>query len=361
MKVLRCSCPMASAALGTALRGPPTLRNRYRQVVAAMLLGAVGLPGITDAVAAQETNRMAPVQSNASGGNNAEGVQRTVEEPPRGSERTGVALVPEMVRIKGGCFRMGSPESEVGRDTDEIPHRVCVDDFSIGKYEVTFEEFDRYVEATEDALRPDDWGWGRGRRPVIDVHWNRARRYAEWLSRQKGRRYRLPTEAEWEYAARGGRETARHWGDDPGPACTYANVADRTLAERYPGSQWQWRGVESEWRWSMIHPCRDGYAETAPVGSYRANGYGLHDMLGNVWEWTCSQYGEDFGEGVERSCASRSPPCGSSKECRERRLRPVIRGGAWGTEPRWIRSATRTSSDPGARYATLGFRVVLSD
>ena len=110
---------------------------------------------------------------------------------------------PDMVDIEAGCFLMGSPKSEAGRYGDERWHRVCVEAFSMGKYEVTFAEYDRFAEATGRA-RPDDEGWGRGRRPIINVSWHDATAYARWLSEETGRAYRLPTEAEWEYAARDG-------------------------------------------------------------------------------------------------------------------------------------------------------------
>ena len=237
-----------------------------------------------------------------------------------------------MVDIEAGCFLMGSPKSEAGRYGDERWHRVCVEAFSMGKYEVTFAEYDRFAEATGRA-RPDDEGWGRGRRPVINVSWHDATAYARWLSEETGRAYRLPTEAEWEYAARAGTETSWHWGDDESDACEYANVADRTLKGKYSDSQ------------VTIHECRDEYAHTAPVGEYWANGYGLHDMLGNVWEWTCSEYDEGYG-GAEKRCATGSAG------------RRVLRGGSWGSEPWRVRSAFRDGPGTDARWTTLGFRLV---
>ena len=167
--------------------------------------------------------------------------------------------------------------------------------------------------------------------PVVCVSHEEAEAYAKWLSEKTGARYRLPTEAEWEYAARGGTETSRHWGDDPSGACEYANVADLTAKEKY-----------SDW---TIHACRDGYAHTSPVGAYRSNGYGLHDMLGNVWEWTCSEYDEGYG-GAEQRCASGSAG------------RRVLRGGSWVNFPGRVRSADRYGGDTGDRNGDLGFRLV---
>ena len=166
--------------------------------------------------------------------------------------------------------------------------------------------------------------------PVVCVSHEEAEAYASWLSGETGRGYRLPTEAEWEYAARAGTQTSRHWGDDPSRACGYANVSDHTLKERYSDRK--------------IHACRDGHVHTAPVGVYRANGYGLHDMLGNVWEWTCSEYDEGYG-GAERRCASGGAG------------RRVIRGGSWLHVPRWVRSASRFGNDTGYRNYFLGFRL----
>ncbi|RMD68212.1 MAG: PEGA domain-containing protein, partial [Gammaproteobacteria bacterium] len=165
---------------------------------------------------------------------------------------------PEMVVIPPGRFLMGSPFDEEGRDSDEGPqHRVSIArPFAIGRYEVTFEEYDRFCEAT-GRRRPDDNGWGRGKRPVINVSWHDAKAYARWLSKQTGKRYRLPSEAEWEYAARAGTSTRYWWGDRVGHG--HANCD----------------GCGSWW---------DG-KETAPVGFFDPNPWGLYDTAGNVWEW----------------------------------------------------------------------------
>ena len=231
-------------------------------------------------------------------------------------ERRIAELTPEMVRIDSGCFQMGSLESvwETGRQDDERRHNVCVEAFSMGKHEVTFAEYDRFAEATSQP-KPEDEGWGRGRRPVINVSWNDATAYAGWLSEETGRRYRLPTEAEWEYAARAGTETVYPWGNRVGSGRANCDGCGD--------------------RWSR---------QTAPVGSFEANGWGLHDTVGNVLEWTCSEYDADYG-GAERRCASRS--AGDR----------AIRGGSWLQFPVWVRSATRLGDDTGNRFRTLGFRL----
>jgi len=133
--------------------------------------------------------------------------------------------------------------------------------------------------------------------PVTCVSFNDVEKFIAWLNRKGSRKFRLPTEAEWEYACRGGTTTIRFWGDDPDDACAYANVADRTKDEDNRG-------------WNPKHECSDGYFYTAPVGSFKANSFGLYDMLGNVWEWCSDRYGSDYYENSpvnnpQGGCASR--------------------------------------------------------
>jgi len=247
------------------------------------------------------------------------------QSPPQG-------IVPEMVRIPAGCFQMGSPTSEKERDDDERQHRVCVEGFSLGKYEVTFAEYDRFARATGRKL-PGDEGWGRGKRPVINMSWVDATEYAEWLSRETGEKYRLPTEAEWEYAARAGTQTRYFWGDDLEDklACNFANGADLTAKEK-----------NSSW---TTNNCRDGFVNTAPVGTFRPNGFGLYDTAGNVWEWTCSLHKAPY-DGTEQRCASKGVDGGR-----------VLRGGSWGIIPRWLRSAARSRNSSNGAYYVTGFRL----
>ena len=179
-----------------------------------------------------------------------------------------------MVVIPAGSFLMGSPEGEEGRLDREGPqHPVTIGaPFALGKYEVTFDEWDACVAAGGCEHRPDDQGWGRGTRPVINVSWEDAHQYVAWLSGETGETYRLPSEAEWEYAARAGTTTRYFWGDGEDPACGSANIYDQVgkAADDYGGASFG---------------CDDGFAETAPAGSFRANAFGLHDVSGNVWEW----------------------------------------------------------------------------
>jgi formylglycine-generating enzyme required for sulfatase activity len=240
---------------------------------------------------------------------------------------------PQMVKVPAGEFLMGSGDDDSEAAPEEKPlHGVVIDKpFAIGKYEVIFEEYDQFAYATGRTL-PADQGRGRGRFPVINVSWGDAVAYAQWLSKMTDKGYRLPTEAEWEYAARAGTRTFRFWGDNRNQSCRYANVADQSYAKNYPGK---------------THDCNDGHVFTAEVGAFEANRFGLHDMLGNVWEWV-------------RDCAHPNyvdaPTDGSvwlTGDCARR----VIRSGSWFNDPGSARSADRYWNDPGNRDDDLGFRL----
>ena len=202
--------------------------------------------------------------------------------------------------VPAGTFFMGSPASEVGRDEDDDEgprHRVTIEaPFAVGVYEVTFDEWEACRRGGGcPGAQPDDQGWGRGRRPAINASWNDAQAFVSWLSALTGQRYRLLSEAEWEYVARAGTETARYWGESESGQCQYANGYDP--------------------------PCDDGYEFTAPVGSFAPNAFGLCDVLGNVSEWTedCHTYGgAPTNEG-----ARQSGTC----------VVHVLRGGAWSRGP----------------------------
>ncbi len=233
---------------------------------------------------------------------------------------------PEMVFIAGGKFQMGTdPEMDSDGDEDEQPrHEVTIGAFSIGKHEVTFAEYDTFANATNREL-PEDEGWGRGRQPVINVSWQDAMAYTKWLSEQTGKRYRLPTEAEWEYAARAGTDTNYWWGNDiQQQGKVWANCAGC-------GSQW------------------DG-KQTAPVGSFKPNVFGVYDMLGNALEWVQDCWHDSY---------KGSPDDGSAWEragggaCAGR----MIRGGFWDGGPGDLRSAKRYMDSTVYRYNYLGFRL----
>ena len=242
---------------------------------------------------------------------------------------------PEMVVVPGGSFRMGCV-SGVDCHISEFPvHDVTIESFELSKFEVTFEEYERFVAATGHRS-PEDEGWGRGRRPVINVSWEDAVAYVEWLSAQTGERYRLPTEAEWEYAARAGSQTRFHCGNDPSQLCRYANHAT--------GSKKDFLGNNEA--------CADGVDKgTATVGSYLPNAFGLYDMHGNVEEWVQDCSG---GDGSYRG----APVDGSAwltGRCNWRRYR----GGSWGTALKFLQVSTRNSSplDAWSAGGRSGFRL----
>ncbi|MDS4032393.1 MAG: SUMF1/EgtB/PvdO family nonheme iron enzyme [Candidatus Contendobacter sp.] len=235
---------------------------------------------------------------------------------------------PAMVVIPAGDFQMGSPPNEPQRDSNERQHRVRVASFAMGQYEVTFEEYDRFCAAT-GREKPSDEGWGRGRRPVINVDWNKAVTYTEWLSKQTGKQYRLPTEAEWEYAARAGTTTP-FWAG----RCVHTDQANY-LGYGYGSPDCGAKtGVDRQ--------------KTLPVGSFKPNPWGLYDTMGNVWEWTCSAFGEEY-DGAEAKCHKKDI------------IGPLaLRGGAWTDAPAGVRSAARYGADPAARASLLGFRLARS-
>ena len=264
---------------------------------------------------------------------------------------------PKMVLIQNGCYQMGSPASEAGRSNNEKQHRVCVDDVLAATNETTVAQFRVFVQATNyhsdaerdaggeqgcNSIKNGDLVWLEGRswrnpgfdqsdrEPVVCVSWNDAVAFTEWLADQTGKPYRLPTEAEWEYAARAGTTTASYWGDSSAVACRNGNVAD----EAYK--------VYNEF---AGHSCDDGIVHTAQVGSYAPNDYGLYDVLGNAWEWTCSEYDIMGYDGSESRCEK-----GQSAQ-------RAIRGGGYNWLPGRVRSAMRNRNDPDDRYNDLGFRV----
>jgi formylglycine-generating enzyme required for sulfatase activity/CRP-like cAMP-binding protein len=226
---------------------------------------------------------------------------------------------PTLVELQADSFLMGS--SSTSANFDERPqHTVELRLFAISKREVTFDEYSKFVNDTR-RRRPADEGWGRGQRPVINVSWQDAVAYTEWLSEQTGSHYRLPTEAEWEFAASSGNEARFWWGNDVGSQ--YANCFDC-------GSEWS--GVK-----------------TAPVGSFSASTYAVQDMLGNVMEWVQDCYQKSY---------SSAPADGSAVitagDCEQR----VVRGGGFDSPADSARSASRNSRIETSRLNNLGFRVV---
>jgi formylglycine-generating enzyme required for sulfatase activity len=270
-----------------------------------------------------------------------------------------------MVYIKGGTFKMGSPANEPERDDDEVRHKVKVSDFYMGKYEVTVGEFERFVNATGYRTEAErdrggfvcidgDWkmkadaNWKNpyfsqtDNHPVVLVSWNDAVQYCNWLSDQEkltlaytidgynvtmnknANGYRLPTEEEWEYACRAGTKT---------PFSTGKNI--KTSQANYNGNYPYKKNAKGEYR-----------KKTTVVGSFSPNAYGLYDMHGNVWEWCWDWYGNYTGE-------SRPNPNYSGFEANR-----VFRGGGWESEANLVRSAVRDFAIPDNRNDCTGFRLV---
>ena len=256
---------------------------------------------------------------------------------------------PEMVLVPAGSFLMGSPSSEDGRHSDEGPRRrVTIESaFAVGVYEVTFEEWDACAAAGGcGGRRPEDAGWGRGRRPVTNVSWQDGQLYVEWLSEETGEEYRLLTEAEWEYVARAGTETARYWGDSESDQCRYVNGFDRELAS----TNARGRALLEE-NGLGVASCSDGQGEgTAPAGSYEPNAFGLYDVLGNLTEWTEDCWNTSYSGGPLDGSAW------NSGDCSQR----VLRGGTWGYPPEYLRSASRFKFSAEHRDNGMGFRVACS-
>lgn len=234
---------------------------------------------------------------------------------------------PEMIALPGGEYWMGSPDREPGRSEHEGPrHRVRITPFAIGKHAVTFAEYDAFARAT-DRAKPDDKGWGRRKRPVIDVNWDDAVAYTAWLSQRTGLPYRLPSEAEWEYAARAGTDTPFSTG-----VCIHTDQANYDGDYDYAGCGAK-TGLSRE--------------KTVPVGSFPANPWGLHEVHGNVWEWVQDRWHDDFDY-----APSNELPWETSGGAER-----VLRGGSWHNAPSSVRSAVRHHSQSGERGRNVGFRV----
>ncbi|MBM3524418.1 MAG: formylglycine-generating enzyme family protein, partial [Alphaproteobacteria bacterium] len=231
----------------------------------------------------------------------------------RAADGSAGLVLPEMVVVPAGQFMMGSESS--GSKEERQAHPVTfARPFAVGRYAVTFDEWDAFVAAGGSKHRPGDRGWGRGRRPVINVSWDDAKSYVAWLSQVTGKQYRLLSEAEWEYAARGGSDEEVH-----GKGNANCNGC---------GSKWDNK-------------------QTAPVGSFKPNAYGLFEMLGNVWEWTEDAWHDSY----------KGAPNDGRAWVEEKALSRVRRGGSWGYNPGNVRSAIRSRLDPEFRNSVVGFRV----
>lgn len=275
---------------------------------------------------------------------------------------------PEMVVVPAGEFVMGSTMQESGH-TDEKPQRTVrlARDFAVSKTEVTFDQWDACTSAGRCSEADDD-GYGRGNYPAINLSWRDAQGYVTWLSEVSGHKYRMLSEAEFEYAARGGTTTPWFWGEaeaswGSGKACEFANLHDEAGKEAHPMYVWS------------HHKCNDGYPENAPTGQYKPNPFGLHDMLGNVREWVEDCHQEGYaGAPTDGSVRAHGAPCekmwegmcmdsfedgtvkasaGGEGACEKR----VVRGGAWVDGASTARSAYRYAEPEDFRNYQVGFRI----
>lgn len=280
---------------------------------------------------------------------------------PAGAVFRDCADCPEMIVVPAGTFTIGSPSTEAGRQDDEGPQKMIriAKPFAAGRYEVTRQQYEAFLRNTNhpvggncmtDRRKPGSWALDArtnfhdpgfpqsGLHPAACVSWNDAKAYVAWLNGKSGGGYRLLSEAEWEYLARAGSTTAYPWGSKIDGGCPHMNGFDRVIVDRkgdlYKGEPFPFAN------------CSDGHLNTAPVGTYAPNAFGLYDMIGNLGEWV-----ED--------CATQSyatmQPDGTAKggDCAKR----MVRGGSWGTQPRQLRSAERIRYSPTDLDDSIGIRV----
>jgi len=251
-------------------------------------------------------------------------------------------LGPKMVWIPKGNFRMGDIQGD-GEDDEKPAFNVFVKRFAIGQYELTIGEFRKFVQVTKyrtdsekgsgcQIWNGNNWkgdmrsnwqevGFSQNENhPVTCINWYDAMAYIKWLKQQTGKEYRLPTELEWEYAARAGTKTKYWWGNNIGK--------DKANCDGC-GNQW-------------------GDKRTVSADSFIPNDFGLYNMIGNLWEWTCSEYDNKYN-GKEKLCLEKNV---------KNKIQFVLRGGSWGSKPYWIRSTNRHFYNPNTIHNTVGFRVV---
>lgn len=253
----------------------------------------------------------------------ADGLNQAYNPPAFKVKPIKYLLEPQMVRIPPGQFLMGSPANESDRSDDEGPqHQVTIAyAFELSATEITFAQYDQFAEAT-GRIKPNDAGWGLADRPVINVSFEDAEAYAKWLAAQTGKQYRLPSEAEWEYAARAGTNSAYWWGQ---------TIGKNNAVCVGCGSRWDNK-------------------QTARVKSFKANAFGLYDTAGNVWEWTQDCWHDDY-QGAPKDGSAWL--LANQGDCARR----VIRGGSWGYYPQFLRSAVRLWYGSDGAVYVLGFRV----
>jgi formylglycine-generating enzyme required for sulfatase activity len=295
--------------------------------------------------------------------------------PQAAAPRPGAVLrdcphCPEMVVVPAGSFQMGGDEAEHARESippemaaHELPvHPVRIGHaLAVGRFEVTRAQYAAFrreqpavggdggcnvIDAAAGKWNLDparswrDPGFAQDdRHPVVCVSWNDANAYVAWLSQRTGHRYRLPSESEWEYFARGGTRSTRWWGEQREDTCRYANAADlsRAAVQHVPAPTPE-----------LVFQCRDGYVQTAPVGRFPPNPFGLSDVSGNAWEWTADCWNPDYTGAPSDGSARTDGDC--SKH--------IDRGGSWVNSPKYLRSAVRHADVTTIRNDVLGLRVV---
>jgi formylglycine-generating enzyme required for sulfatase activity/predicted Ser/Thr protein kinase len=278
----------------------------------------------------------------------------SVAIPTQGEVFRDCPTCPLMKALPPGRFAQGAAASQPDAAPMELPqHQVSIPHpLGMGVYEVTVGEFKEFADATQhksagcqiyDGRWQDsaELNWNNtgytqtATHPVACVSWRDARDFAAWLSKKTHQKYRLPSESEWEYAARAGSQAPRPWQETIGNACTQANVADQAAAQQYPG-----------WK---VHPCSDGYVYTAPVGSFQPNAFGLYDMLGNVFEWVQDCWHPDY-----RGAPTDGAAWHDTGDCAQRDLR----GGSWFTAPMLVSASARNRFEETYRSNSVGFRLV---
>jgi formylglycine-generating enzyme required for sulfatase activity len=342
------SAPRAEAR-APRMSGPPVhvQRRRWtsiaRPVIVSVAVAVLAVAAVV--VAAWYMIQRAPAAKVAS-------VSASAAVPDPGTVIRDCPTCPAMVVLPGGRFKQGSLRAENGASFESPLHWVAIgSSFSMSANAVTVEDFQHFVTDTGRDIRgcdiyDGDWkhrpdnSWKNpgfpqtGSHPVTCVSWNDAKAYAGWLSTKTGHRYRLPSASEWEYAARAGGEAVQPWGANGSAACAAANVADASAVQRYPG-------------WAVF-ACNDGYVYTAPVGSFKANSFGLNDMLGNVFQWTEDCWYADYtGAPIDGSARS-------DGDCSEHELR----GGSWFSTPAYVRANYRNHFAADYRTSSVGIRLV---
>jgi len=336
---------VGTLAGGRSVGGSPVGKQGQRWTLIAPLIGSAAVVVAALAVGAWFLVHRAPAAKQAP-------VSVSAPVPKPGTVIRDCPTCPAMVVLPAGRFKQGSLRAESGPAFETPLHWVAIGpSLSMSSNVVTVDDFQQFIADTGRDMqgcdtydgdwkhRPDNsWknpGFSQGgTHPVTCVSWNDAKAYAKWLSTKTGHAYRLPSASEWEYAARVGSEAVQPWGADGSTACAAANVADASAAQRYPG-------------WSVF-ACSDGYVYTAPVGSFKANSFGLNDMLGNVFQWTEDCWHADYtGAPIDGSARS-------DGDCSEHELR----GGSWFSTPAYVRANYRNHFAADYLTSSVGIRLV---